>query len=68
MEHDISFNISDHLSKVMGHAFKDSACAKGFQSARTKTTALITHNLGPSAQQKVEIPSAKYLMSMTLSY
>lgn len=55
VEHDLSFNTADHLSKAVSHAFRDSDTAKSYSSGRTKTTALITHDLGVHARDKVGI-------------
>ena len=38
VEHNIPFATTDHLSLLLGNIFPDSQIAKGFSSARTKTS------------------------------
>ena len=49
-EHNLSFATVDHFTKVM---FPDSKVADSFSCSRTKTTALVTHALAPSADDAV---------------
>ena len=52
-EHNLSFATADHFTKLCKVMFPDSKIAESFACARTKTTALITHALGPSAEDAV---------------
>ena len=52
-EHNLSFATADHLTKLCKVMFPDSKITESFACARTKTTALITHALGPSAEDAV---------------
>ena len=44
-EHNIPFLLMDHLPAVISHAFPDRT-----KTARTKTTCIVKHALGPAAQ------------------
>ena len=52
-EHNLSFTTADHFTKLCKVMFPDSKIAESFSCARTKTTALITHALAPSADEAV---------------
>ena len=52
-EHNLSFATADHFTKLCKVMFPDSKIAEPFACARTKTTALITHALGPSTEDAV---------------
>ena len=52
-EHNLSFATADHFTKLCKVMFPDSKIAESFACARTKTTVLITHALGPSAEDAV---------------
>ena len=52
-EHNLSFATADHFTKLCKVMFPDSKVAESFSCARTKTTALITHALAPSAEEAV---------------
>jgi hypothetical protein len=47
-EHDLSFNVMEHLSKLIRSICKDSEIAAGLKSSRTKTTGIINNTIGPS--------------------
>lgn len=52
-EHNLSFASADHFTKLCKFMFPDSKIADAFSCARTKMTALITHALGPAAENAV---------------
>ena len=52
-KHNIPFSVCDHISKLFPKMFPDSAIAKGFASARTKTTAVVKEALGPTVVDAV---------------
>ena len=52
-EHNLSFASADHFTKLCKCMFPDSKIADAFSCARTKTTALVTHALGPAAENTV---------------
>ena len=52
-EHNMSFATADHFSKLCKVIFPDSKVAESFLCGRTKTTALVTHALPPSADDTV---------------
>ena len=52
-EHNLSFATADHFTKLCKVMFPDSKIAESFSCARTKTKALITHALAPSAEEAV---------------
>lgn len=45
-EHNIPFNVMDHLSEIIRTSFPDSEIAKAYTSKRTKTTAIVTNVTG----------------------
>lgn len=45
-EHNLPFNVMDHLSECIGASFPDSEIAKKFSSKRTKTTAIVNNVTG----------------------
>ena len=47
MEHNIPLSVMDHLSPLFKNIFPDSPIAKGYASARTKTTCIINGSLSP---------------------
>ena len=47
VEHNIPLSVTDHLSPLFKNIFPDSAIAKGYGSARTKTTCIINGSLSP---------------------
>jgi hypothetical protein len=53
VEHDLSFNIADHASKLFQSMFPDSAIARQFTCSRTKATAIVTQTLEPKQRQHV---------------
>jgi hypothetical protein len=53
VEHDISFHIADHASKLFRAIFPDSKIAAKFRCARTKLTAIVKEILGPMNHLKV---------------
>lgn len=65
VEHDLSFNIADHASKLFTKMFPDSTLASGFQCGRTKATALVKEVLGPTAKQTVSRPGPGPRTSLT---
>ena len=52
-EHNLSFALSDHATRLFSKMFPDSDIAKKFSSARTKTTAIVTNVLAPFLREKV---------------
>ena len=52
IEHNLPLAISDHLSKVLPHAFPDSDIAKSYGCKRTKTTHLV-HHMGKFHQKQL---------------
>lgn len=46
-EHDLSFNITEHLPKLIMSICKDSNIATSLKSSRTKTSETINHSIGP---------------------
>ena len=52
-EHNVSFATANHFTKLCKCMFPDSKIAEAFSCARTKTTALVTHALGPAAESEV---------------
>lgn len=46
-EHDLSFNVMEHLPKLLRSICKDSEIATGVKCSRTKTTEIITNTIGP---------------------
>ena len=53
IEHNLSFTTADHFSKLRKRMLPDSKIAEQYASARMKTTAIITHALAPTVDQKV---------------
>lgn len=47
VQHNILLAVTDHLSPIFKHIFPDSDTAKGYVSARTKTTCIINASLAP---------------------
>ena len=47
VQHDIPLAITDHLSPIFKDVFPDSETAKGYATARTKTTCIINGSLAP---------------------
>lgn len=45
-EHNIAFNVMDHLSECIKVSFPDSEIAKKYSSKRTKTTAIVNNVIG----------------------
>lgn len=52
-EHDISFLISDHMSKNVSKMFPDSSIAAGFRCCRTKTKYVICEGIASDLQEKL---------------
>ena len=52
-EHDISFMISDHVSKNLSKMFPDSAIAAGFKCCRTKTKYVICEGITLNLHEKL---------------
>merc|ERR1712121_270954 len=52
-EHDISFLISDHMSKNVSKLFPDSSIAAGFRCCRTKTKYVICEGIASDLQEKL---------------
>ena len=52
-EYNLSFALADHFTKLCKCMFPDSKIADAFSCARTKTTALVMHALGPAAENTV---------------
>ena len=52
-EHDISFMISDHVSKNLSKMFPDSAIAAGFKCCRTKTKYVICEGIALNLHEKL---------------
>ena len=46
-EHNLSFLVADHFSRLTKVMFPDSKIAEVYSCARTKTTAIISHALAP---------------------
>ena len=51
VEHNIPFLLMDHLPAVISHAFPDSKIAREVKCARTKSTCIVKHALGPAAHE-----------------
>jgi hypothetical protein len=47
VQHNIPLAVTDHLSPIFKDVFPDSDTAKGYASARTKTTCIINGSLAP---------------------
>lgn len=57
-EHNLPFNIIDHLSMVIRVSFSDSEIAKKYKNNRTKATSIVTNVTGaPGLENTVEIIS-----------
>jgi len=46
--------LMDHLPAVMSHAFPESKIAREIKCAKTKTTCIIKHALGPAAHRAMK--------------
>ena len=55
VEHNIPFLLMDHLPAVISHAFPDSKIAREVKCARTKTTCIVKHALGPAAHENMTV-------------
>ena len=55
VEHNLPFLVADHFSKLTKVIFPDSKIAAAYASARTKTTAIVTHALAPAMRKIVDI-------------
>lgn len=53
-EHNLAFLAADHFTHLVKVMFPDSKIAEAYSSARTKTTAIITHALAPSCREAVD--------------
>ena len=51
VEHNIPFLLMNHLLAVISHAFPDSKIATEVKCARTKSTCIVKHALGPAAHE-----------------
>lgn len=47
VQHNIPYAVTDHLSPLFKDIFPDSEIAKGYASARTKTTCVVNGSLAP---------------------
>ena len=47
VQHNIPIAVADHLSPLLKDIFPDSTIAKGYSSARTKTSCIINGSLAP---------------------
>ena len=63
-EHNLSFATAEHFTKLCKVMFPDSKIAESFSCARTKTKALITHALAPSAEEAVVSACQRQLFSI----
>lgn len=52
-QHNLSFQTSDHATKLFKVMFSDSAIAKQFASGHTKTAAIITDALAPHYNKSI---------------
>ena len=52
-EHDLSFNLADHFTRLMPVMFPDSEIAKKFACGRTKTANIINHSVAPEISETV---------------
>ena len=52
-EHNLPFLVADHFSRLTKVMFPDSKIADVYSSARTKTSAIITHALAPAFREEV---------------
>lgn len=52
-EHNLSFTVADHFTKLCKVMFPDSKIALKFSSGRTKTTQIIKRSLAPALHQDV---------------
>lgn len=50
-EHNLAFNLTEHLSKLNSKMCPHSKIAKGLACSRTKTTAIIKSVIGPHSFQ-----------------
>ena len=47
VQHNVPLSVTNHLSPLFKDIFHDSAIAKGYSSARTKTTCIVNGSLAP---------------------
>ena len=52
-EDDLSFLVSDHVSKIVNKMFPDSTVAAGFKCCRTKATYMISDGISVDIQEKL---------------
>ena len=52
-EHNLSFSIGDHFTKLCKKMFPDSNIAEGFSCGRTKTKAIVKYALTPALNEKI---------------
>ena len=52
-EHNISFNVMDHLSELLPQIFPDSKIATSIKCKRTKSKCIVTNALAPQFHQKL---------------
>lgn len=53
MQHNVPLAVTDHLSPLFQDIFSDSEIAKGYASARTKTTCIINGSLAPHFKSRL---------------
>jgi hypothetical protein len=63
IEHNVPVSAADHAGPLFRQMFPDSKIAQGFQCARTKTTALITHQAKKIAGMIAESAKKIFLIS-----
>ena len=68
VEHNIPFATADHLSPLLGNIFPDSQIAKGYSSARTKTTCILNLALAPHFQGNHMLLLSVYIKILCLFF
>ena len=66
VQHNIPLAVTDHLSPMFKEIFPDSQIAKGYASARTKTTCILNGSLAPhfKASLVATIKSAPFSLAI----
>ena len=65
-EHDLSFLVNDHISKMFPRMFSDSATASGYKSCRTKTRYTITHGTYETFKTQLDMKLKENLFSLEI--
>jgi hypothetical protein len=61
-EHQLSFKISDHASKLFKVMFPDSQIAKQFKCGRTKAKSILCESVAPNLQEHIVRGNHRYLL------